>query len=434
MPVYNPGADADAVTIEFAGLKTGIYTSYTIRRSILTQPSQFIVRLGHGQIGTSERTPRDQDKTIAKLIELVPPRTPFRLYINGALQQSGHTDGYEVSGQASEIEVHGRDEMALLHDAYLQEDLSFNDETYLSMTEKALALAGFDMAKTKIFASDLANLKLTTGVNIQDYENQTTLDEVEELPTGQLDATQKAVKRAITAKVAETWGQFLDRQYRRAGIFLWAAGDGNFILSAPTAGKRVVENADGTATVVAAQSPIAKIARTRGRARNAVNVTGHRFHVDITHRYTACIVFGRAPGKKHGRSQAKGTAVDEYMQNVVFKGAVTPHDGSLKAISFRDVNVTTVGQAEFYGERRLAEFNRAGWHLQYTVPGHTFPNLVTGSTSTWAPNTMVTVDDDELGIHGDYYLEEVTFSRPPTQTVLTLMDPTHLIFADQTSE
>ena len=79
----------------------------------------------------------------------------------------------------------------------------------------------------------------------------------------------------------------------------------------------------------------------------------------------------------------------------------------------------------------MAESRRAGFNLTYTVAGHTFPTLGTGERGVWTPDTVVDVDDDEFGLYGSFYVEQVGFRRQPqTTTELTLLRPADLVFAE----
>lgn len=399
MSLDRPGDGSDAVKIVFGGRTVVTFTSYTVRKSILTQPSQFNVRLGYGeikqQLGISL-----QSQSVKDIVKAIPPNTPFQLYVNGLVQQSGSTDGFEANGFATELEIHGRDNLKLIHDAHLREDLGFKDDTYTSLTRKVLDAVGLQDAR--LASSDQANLRLTVGVNINNFQPPATEDQIEPV----IDQPGNVVvKRSIVAKLGETYFNFLQRQYRRAGIFLWAAGDGSFILSEPTS----------------QQAPSYRIVRRRGQLRNAVSATAARWRNDTTRRYTSAQVYGRGGGRKAGRPKVLATFVDDEMFELL--------GGDVKPISYRDVNVYTHKQGEFYARRKIAEFNRAAWQLEYTVTGHTAPNILTGLTSTWCPNTLVEVDDDEYGIKDTFYLEEVVFSRPPTVTKLTLMRLKDLVFA-----
>lgn len=410
MALYNPGAGKDSVLLKINGLAINTFVSYSVRKSILTQPSQFNVRLGYGQIFDRE----GKIQVTADFLKLVPPNSFFQLYINDTLQQTGYTDGYRCGADATEIEVFGRDVMRSVHDASVMSDQSFKDMTYKSMTQRVLDILGVNVQgeKARLITSDAANLKATTGVGISHFVEPETIDKIE--PVSE-EPTNKEVRRAIVARVTETYYSFLQRQYHRAGLFLWAGGDGSFILTEP--------NGD--------QGPTYRLTRERGQFRNAVNITKHSFDNDITRRYTSAHVFGRSPGRRFGRPVAIGQFINDEM-NELFKDAGFGNDA--KPIAFRDVNVNVRAQAEFYARRKLAEFNRAAWKLQYTVPGHTAPNIQTGLTSTWAPNTVVEVIDQELGIRDNFYLEEVVFARPPTTTTLTLMRLQDLIFGSDDEE
>jgi prophage tail gpP-like protein len=80
--------------------------------------------------------------------------------------------------------------------------------------------------------------------------------------------------------------------------------------------------------------------------------------------------------------------------------------------------VRTPKQAAFVARRKIAEFNRESWQLNYTVSGHTTPSIIggAGGRAVWTPDTTVEIDDDELGIKGLYYVEGVTFSRSSKDT------------------
>ncbi len=390
----NIGKGADSVKLVFNGKDSRIFTNYTVRKSILTQPSKFSVKLGWG-------------KTVGELITKIPPRTPFKLYIHDAPQFSGETDGYQCGGFASEITITGRDYMARVHDGYLTSEVAFKDATYAALAGKVLTAVG--LGDRELLSSNDANRKLTTGVGIPDVTTPTTVDTIE-LDKVEIGATTPGVsratatvKRSIQAQLGESYLEFLMRQLRRAGLFIWSTGDGNFVLSEPNSN----------------QKPVARILKRRGRLNNMpVSATASTFSNDTTNRYSQAIVYGRGGGRKFGRSKARGAFVDEEMINL----------GYDRPIAFRDVNVSTLEQAEFYARRKLSEYARAGWQLSYTIPGHTTPSLITGQPCVWQPDTMVEVIDDEFGLKGLYYVEECVYSRPPTTTTLTLMRPQNLIF------
>jgi prophage tail gpP-like protein len=98
-----------------------------------------------------------------------------------------------------------------------------------------------------------------------------------------------------------------------------------------------------------------------------------------------------------------------------------------------DEDCKSNAEAEYIARRTCAEERRAGWQLVYTVSGHTYPSqFAKNSFGVWVPDTVCRVDDDELDIHGNFYVESVTYRRSPeTTTELTLMRPQDLVFADK---
>lgn len=367
-----PGGDAfDAPILE----------SYEVTRSLLTQPTTFSARFGWGDVA------RD-------LLDVLPPRLPFQLVVNGAVQMTGTLDGYEASdgGGATEITIRGRDVMAPLHDAFIRAELSLQDITYAQLAEKALDAT---VGAHTLFYTNEDNRKLTTGIGVR------------QTGAPQTDPTQSSkgpTAKQLKAHIGDRWYEYLKRQLDRAGLFLWAGGLGEFILSEPNA----------------AQAPAYQIVRRRGQERNAVNVIRASYRNDTVQRYSECIVHGRGGGRKFGRSKIAGSYTDQEMVAWGF-------DRPLVA---RDVQVTNEEQAAFYARRKLAEARRAGWSLTYLVAGHTVPSLLGGERAVWAPDTVVAVDDGEYGIQGNYYIERVVFRRgPETTTELTLQRPEDLVFA-----
>jgi prophage tail gpP-like protein len=117
--------------------------------------------------------------------------------------------------------------------------------------------------------------------------------------------------------------------------------------------------------------------------------------------------------------------------SALFKGE------DFQPLHVHDTHAKTEQQAAAMARRKIAEANRNGWQLNYTLAGHTAPSLIGGgdSRAVWTPDTMVEVDDDELGIRGLFYIESVTHTRGPhTESTVHLMRPEDLIFADPGSE
>lgn len=374
----------DRVRLYLAGHEIPITISYEVQRAVLTQPSTFSARLGWGGVTKN-------------LLSVLVPGTPFELKINDALMFTGVLDKRGASGDtgATTLAIYGRDSLAPLHDAFITEEKDYSDYTYADLVDAALQVT-IDRSYAVVY-SNAANRKLTTGVGIPSD------------PDAPSQQTKKA-KRALKSHIGERWYEFVKRELDRAGLFLWAGADGNYILSAPKTD----------------QAPAYRILRRRGETRNAVSVTSASFNDDTVGRYTEAVLFGGGGGRKLGHAKIKGTQTDAEMVSYGFK----------RPLVIRDAHVSTPEQAEFFARRKLAETRRAGWALSYTVSGHTIPSLLdSGARATWCPDTMVNVQDEEFGIEGDFYIEKVVYRRSPATTCdLTLSRPADLVFGKLESE
>jgi prophage tail gpP-like protein len=372
----------DRVRVVLNGEDILVAETYEVQQSILTQPSHFTLRFGWGDV-------------LKGLIAKAQPNTPFQLFVGNTPRFTGQIDGYEASGDGSGggvLTLHGRDNLAPIHDAFITKEESFDNATYAQMADQAISEVSADYV---IYYSNDANRKLTTGIGVK--PTAASGADPQENTTG-------PTAKQLRTRIGERMYEFLKREFDRAGLFLWAAGDGSLIVSAPNGN----------------QVPFFRIVRQRGLTRNAVNVVSFQHRNATEGRYSEATVYARGGGKKYGRTKLHGSFVDTEMQGY----------GIQRPLVLRDANVTNAEQAEFYARRKLAETRRAGWSLVYTVAGHTIPSLATGARAVWAPDTVVDVRDDELGLSGSYYLERVVFRRnPQTTTELTLMRPEDLVFA-----
>ena len=378
----------DRVRLYLGGHEIPITESYEVSRSILTQPSTFSARLGWGGV-------------VADLLSVLIPGTPFELRINDAPLFTGVLDDIDASGEvgATEITIYGRDSLAPMHDAFVEQEKDYSDSTYAELVD-----AAFDATLDRTFSvvySNASNRKLVTKISIPEAAPATPAPG--ETPDPGALAT-KSAKRALKSHIGERWYEFVKRELDRAGLFLWAGADGVFILSAPKTD----------------QPAAYRILRRRGQTRNAVSVISMHFRNHTSGRYSEAILHARGGGKKAGRSRIKGDATDAEMSDYGFK----------RPLVLTDSNITNADQAAFYARRKLAETRRLGWSLVYTVAGHTIPSLLeSGKRATWSPDTMVEVDDQELGVKGTFYIEKVVYKRGPATTCeLTLSRVADMVF------
>lgn len=373
----------DRVRITLGGEDVLIAESYTVKQSMLTQPAIWSIRLGHAD-------------AVAQLLKKYPPNTPYKLYIGDVLQQSGRLDDQEANGDAngSSVTFSGRDGMALLVDACIVADKSYTSESYAEVVRSVLAEVAPGAAL--VFTNE-TNRSVQAGTTV--IQSDLPIDPVA-IPTS------AAKERPMRAKAGQRQYQFLKDQLDRAGLFLFCAADGSYVLTAPNGG----------------QQPITRIVRRRGQHGDIANVVSYRYRNATSSRYSTALIHGCGGGGKAGRQKTKGLFDDEEMLGYGFD----------RPLVIRDKKSSTGGHAETIARRKIAESRRTGWNLTYTLAGHTAPKLNSYDRVVWAVDTVVEVDDQEIGLSGTFWVESVEFSRgPETKTVITLMRPEDLVFGGE---
>jgi len=441
-PIASDGSIDDRVRIVLADKETFIFETYEVHKQWDHVPSAFHVRLGSGS-------------SAAEIAAAFPPNTKFRCLIGPTVTQfQGRLDGYSADDQhgATEVDLRGRDVMARLVDDMLTKDQSFGNTTFEQLARACIVGAG--CTPYAITFSRSAMRKVVTGNTIIDSVdvavplvtllgpgtaarkqavkdflsgNQKSSIAVAQaagvLPTsgaGTLAVTTQRIRTEPAAQPIQgkagrdSWWSFSHKEFERGGIFLHAGVDPegidefNFVLCEPTA----------------KQPPLYGLIRQKGQntALNYATILSHRHHNDTAHRHASYTVLGRSTGGSQGSKRNEGTYTDPEMVGYGFTKHWVKEDKESKSAA----------HALYLARRHAAEERRKGWHLEYTVKGHSAPALVGTGRAVWDFDTIVRVYDDEHQIYGDFWIDSVRFrgSTGGTFTDLELRRPEDLIYGE----
>ncbi len=393
------GNAEDSCSIQIAGQRMLYAESWEIDEAILSQPAKFTVRIGW------------QDTALSLFYNTCHPRTLVQLFINGALQMSGRIDRAalkQAQGEGGQsLEVTGRDLLAPVYDGHVRAETSFKDSTYFEMVKTVFKSCGIDPSKLQ--RTNTNNRSLKAGIPISEIAPAQVVDQIQQVVPGTIGA----ISANLHARAGMGRLEYLRKQLDRAGLMLWAAADGTFVLSAPNASQKP------SYTIYRSISPSNG---ANWRSDGTTNILAWSLEDDATNRHSEIIIYGRGGGRKAGAKKSKAFYDDAEMLGW----------GYDQAVIHRDEYVQTGAQAAYLARRKIAEARREGYKLEYVIAGHTLPVGTDPHTrAVVTPDTTVQVYDEVLGLDGVFYVEGVKRTRgPETSTTIRLMRPVDLVFGD----
>jgi prophage tail gpP-like protein len=385
----------EVLSIRLGGEEVIDITSYSVRLGIFEQPGSFTCTIG-------------RPYKFRALAERFPPKTKYEVFLNGRCIQIGLTDGFRqaTSHSKTEIVLSGRDPLQKLVDTELDKKLSFTEVTYRQLVEMAIEKSGlnamaerFGVEEFLLFSlNNAANRKAITGSHSGEELAKDDVEFVEEDIGPSDKRASRKVRNSVRAEVGERWWDFVVKQLRRVGLFLWCGSDGTLVLASPNV----------------TQSALYRLVRTDEFA----NIEEHSFDNDTTQRHSECRVYGASSAGKDGSDSFDGHFVDDEM--VAYLNpleADRANGGKITLVkSIRDKECKSKEQAQNLARREIAEERRAGWRLSYTIKGHSLPEINANADITVMPDTVLDVQDDDLGVYGPLYVEGVTLTGQGNET------------------
>jgi prophage tail gpP-like protein len=410
------GSAEDCLHIRLGELNFVLTEHYEVKISFFQQPAAFTLRLGPKLISGENPNAR-RERLIADVLAAARPGTEFELSVqrpdgNRVVVQSGRLDARgSPSAEHLQVELKGRDWMAPLFDSYIEEEVSFTEKTYYDLTRKILDLVG--LKETKDAAGNTRFGLITTPDNAkrinasrrQRSKGNTEL--IRQTETGATSGTGTLVLKTLKAKLGTRYYDFLQDAYKLAALSLYATGEGNFVLTRPNIDQ------DPAFLFVRSVQPVQDGVRVEDS-----NILSHAYQDDTTQRHSAIVVYGRSGGGKAGRNGYRGEVTDHEMVDYGFNKKQTVHDEDVKSNA----------ECEYVARKMIAEERRNGWRLSYTVAGHTMPSLQNAAgRAIFGPDMIGRAEDDQLDIHANLWLDNITFSRgPDAKTTVDLCWPNDL--------
>ena len=357
------------------GTEIDQWDSYSINSSFLTPTDGWSFTFGGEQKWSRVR-------------HLLQPDYRIRILIDDKPQLTGWIDSVEVIAEPSSgvrVTVQGRDVLRPLCKANIHPDVRIKGRTVAELIEAVLQMYYTPGNVPDVYLDNEANRALVGAVK----GGKKTRDGV------------KAQVEYCQAHPSEGAFEFLARNLRRFGLWMWAAADGGLVVAGPNY----------------TQQPSYVIQRVRGDKTPRV-LTAH-VRWDRSNTPSSIRVKGKSAAKEFDKATVVESLVDrEARQEHFVEPLYIVHD-----------QAESKAECLAFARQEMTEHKREELVYTCTCVGHS--DRATGNV--YAVDTIATVNDEMLGVSGPWYVSERTFRKDlsgGTRTDLTLV-PLHSIqFSD----
>lgn len=433
------GRFEDAARIVLAdGLELKNWTSYSINSDFLTPTDGWSFTFGGRSVPN-------------EVLERIQPDMRVQVYVGDSLQLTGWIDSVRIAGDSSSgtvFNVQGRDILRPLCKSHIHPDTPFKGRTVAQLVEAVLRMHYFP--PPTLFYDNDSNVKLVTGgagtvsqkqiddakakaeslaaqaKRDADKDKQSTTTTAPKSVAAKsftifADAAARAEKEAKQLAAAgasasslaqktidyvqphpnEGAFEFVARNLRRFGLWMWATADGSICISKPSYD----------------QEPRYILQRKRGD--KLVTVTHAEYTYDRTNIPSQITVRGKSQGKEFEKSTVKGYIADVNARDVeFFEPFYLQHD-----------QATTPEGAAAFAAQEMSHLKQNERVYECTCPGHRDPR----TQNIYAVDTIAAVEDDVCGVSELMWIVSRTFNRSVsggTTTTLKLLPKGAVIFSD----
>ena len=341
------------------------------------------------------------------------------LSINGHIQGDGYIDKVVIGGNRSTgttVTIEGRDRLAPVVDGNMDPQATkfTAGQTLFDVLYAVFSQYGWTDANTQYLISNEANRNVISGA-------------VRGVPATKKDKPLKSFQiHQLKPYPAEGSFSFASRIAQRFGLWIWLSAEGNsIIVSKPDFGQEARYH----------------IRHKTGASGFANNVLEYHVERHAGEQPSVIIATGSGGGGEYGRGGLK-VAFPNMLTGITALGAlrpevqavltansdakiVQPTVEALRALSTRaltgvnanffgsqhrpmflhDDESKTIDQLEAFCRREMSLKQRGALVAHYTLEGHE------NNGYPWCVDTIVEVDDDVAGIHGNMWVMSRTFTK-----------------------
>lgn len=308
-----------------------------------------------------------------KVKSLLIPGSRVQITIDGNPQLSGYIDRVRATADdAGGVTVHveGRDILAPLVKSNIHPDTRIKGRTLLQLVESALAQI-YDEPPAVISDND-ANRQIITGAAAK-HKHKRARKLTSEIEWCQAHANEGAF-------------DFVARNLRRFGMWMWATADGNVCVDGPN------------------YSQPASYLIERRHGSSVAQVAEASWNYDKTNVPSHIIIRGRSSQKEFAKKTVGATVKDPTAK--LNCPMILVHD-----------QAETNEQAYNYAVQELYRHKQDELVYECTLMGHRDPR----NKTIYGIDTVARVEDEFLGVSDDFYVARRTFRKSATSGTTTTL-------------
>lgn len=294
----------------------------------------------------------------------IQPDSKLQMWIDGQLQLTGIVDSISTTSDLSggtTIEIQGRDILRPLCKANIRPDFRVKGLTLVQMVEQVCALYYRD--PPTIFFDQAANREVM-GIKAG-YR-----------PKDRKSSTQKVIDYC-QAHPNEGAFEFVSRNLRRFGLWLWATADGSLVVGGPTY----------------EQEPAYRITRRRGE--RTVAYEHSNYTVDHTSTPSFLEVRGKSTAKEWAKTPVRATVSNLDIEDRLF----------VEPVYIQHDQAETPEQAQAFALQEMTRLRQSERVYEVTAAGHR--DRVTGNV--FAVDCLAAIEDDFCNVRETMWVASRTF-------------------------